>query len=163
MSHRQVKRVRRAARSVLVTAVSLDLLAIFLAVSRGLRSSPGSRSRRTSRRSRSRVFEQRSSAPSISSVPLRKSSTRSAPRTSANSPDGTISNSLQRIPGVQIRREAGEGSAVNVRGLPQVTTQLNGEEYLGANSITNVQPISAISRRSCSPASMSSRRRPRTS
>ena len=55
-------------------------------------------------------------------------------------PDVTISDSLQRIPGVQIRREAGEGSAVNVRGLPQVTTLLNGEQYLGANSITNVQP-----------------------
>jgi TonB-dependent receptor len=55
-------------------------------------------------------------------------------------PDTTISDSLQRIPGVQIRRAAGEGSSVNIRGLPQVVTLLNGEEYLGANSITTVQP-----------------------
>ena len=55
-------------------------------------------------------------------------------------PDVTISDSLQRIPGVQIRREAGEGGAVNIRGLPQVTTLMNGEQFLGANSVTAVQP-----------------------
>jgi TonB-dependent receptor len=55
-------------------------------------------------------------------------------------PDVTISDSLQRIPGVQIRREAGEGAGINIRGLPQVTTLINGEQYLGANSITSVQP-----------------------
>lgn len=55
-------------------------------------------------------------------------------------PDVTISDSLQRVPGVQIRRDAGEGSQVAVRGLPQVSTLLNGEQYLGANSITTVQP-----------------------
>jgi TonB-dependent receptor len=55
-------------------------------------------------------------------------------------PDVTISDSLQRIPGVQIRRDAGEGSSINIRGLPQVTTLLNGEQYLGANSINSVQP-----------------------
>ncbi|MHA6718718.1 TonB-dependent receptor [Sphingomonas sp. RS6] len=55
-------------------------------------------------------------------------------------PDVTISDSLQRITGVQIRRDAGEGAAINIRGLPQVTTLLNGEAYLGANSITSVQP-----------------------
>ncbi|WP_176484685.1 TonB-dependent receptor [Sphingomonas spermidinifaciens] len=55
-------------------------------------------------------------------------------------PDVTISDSLQRIPGVQIRREAGEGAGLNIRGLPQVTTLLNGEQFLGANSVTTVQP-----------------------
>ena len=55
-------------------------------------------------------------------------------------PDATISDSLQRIPGVQIRRDAGEGSTVNVRGLPQVVTLMNGESFLGAGSITSVQP-----------------------
>ncbi len=55
-------------------------------------------------------------------------------------PDATISDSLQRIPGVQVRREAGEAGAVNIRGLPEVTTLMNGEAFLGANSITNVQP-----------------------
>ena len=37
-------------------------------------------------------------------------------------PDTTIADSLQRINGVQIRRSAGEGSTVNVRGMPQVAT-----------------------------------------
>lgn len=55
-------------------------------------------------------------------------------------PDITIADSLQRIPGVQIRREAGEGGRINVRGLPQVTTLLNGEAYLGAGSVTTTQP-----------------------
>jgi len=55
-------------------------------------------------------------------------------------PDATISDSLQRIPGIQIRRSAGEGSSVNIRGLPQVVTQLNGEQYLGANSVVSTQP-----------------------
>lgn len=55
-------------------------------------------------------------------------------------PDVTIADSLQRISGVQIRRSAGEGSSINVRGLPQVVTQLNGEQYLGANSVVSTQP-----------------------
>ena len=55
-------------------------------------------------------------------------------------PDVTIADSLQRVPGVQIRRAAGEGGAINVRGLPQVTTLLNGESFLSGNSITTVQP-----------------------
>ena len=42
-------------------------------------------------------------------------------------PDVTISDSLQRIPGVQILRSAGEGSTINIRGLPQVVTLMNGE------------------------------------
>lgn len=55
-------------------------------------------------------------------------------------PDATIADSLQRISGVQIRRSAGEGASINVRGLPQVVTQLNGEQYLGANSVVSTQP-----------------------
>ena len=55
-------------------------------------------------------------------------------------PDVTISDSLQRISGVQIRRTAGEGGSLNIRGLPQVVTQLNGEQYLGANSVVSTQP-----------------------
>lgn len=55
-------------------------------------------------------------------------------------PDTTIADTLQRVPGVQIRRSAGEGSTVNVRGMPQVTTLLNGEQFLSAGSITTVQP-----------------------
>ena len=55
-------------------------------------------------------------------------------------PDVTITDSLQRISGVQIRRSAGEGTSLNIRGMAQVLTTLNGESYLGANSLTTVQP-----------------------
>lgn len=55
-------------------------------------------------------------------------------------PDTTIADSLQRVTGIQIRRSAGEGSTVNVRGLPQVSTQLNGESFLSPGSITSQQP-----------------------
>lgn len=55
-------------------------------------------------------------------------------------PDTTIADSLQRVPGIQIRRSAGEGSTVNVRGMPQVSTLLNGEQFLSAGSITTAQP-----------------------
>ena len=55
-------------------------------------------------------------------------------------PDVTIADSLQRITGVQIRRSAGEGSSIAIRGLPQVVTTLNGEQYIGASSVTTTQP-----------------------
>lgn len=50
-------------------------------------------------------------------------------------PDVTISDSLQRISGVQIQRVAGEGGPVQIRGLPQVDTTLNGEVFLSATTI----------------------------
>ncbi|MFC3032311.1 TonB-dependent receptor [Pseudoalteromonas fenneropenaei] len=55
-------------------------------------------------------------------------------------PDVTIADSLQRVPGIQIRRSSGEGATINVRGMPQVTTLLNGEQFLSAGSLTTVQP-----------------------
>lgn len=53
-------------------------------------------------------------------------------------PDLTITDSLQRISGVQITREANEGTSLNVRGMPQVLTTLNGEQFLSPWSITDV-------------------------
>ncbi|MGH8254223.1 MAG: TonB-dependent receptor [Steroidobacteraceae bacterium] len=55
-------------------------------------------------------------------------------------PDTTIADSLQRITGVQINRDGGEGTSVNIRGLPQVGTLLNGEAFLTVGSIVSVQP-----------------------
>ena len=55
-------------------------------------------------------------------------------------PDATIADSLQRVPGVQITRSAGEGASLNIRGLGQVLTTLNGEQFLGASNITGAQP-----------------------
>ena len=55
-------------------------------------------------------------------------------------PDVTIADSLQRITGVQIDRDAGVGAQVNVRGLPQVGTQLNGEVFITPDQIDSQQP-----------------------
>lgn len=55
-------------------------------------------------------------------------------------PDVTIADSLQRITGVQIDRTAGVGSTVNVRGLPEVGTTINGESFITAGQIVSNQP-----------------------
>lgn len=54
-------------------------------------------------------------------------------------PDTTIADSLQRVPGIQIIREAGEGARVNIRGLAQTMTLMNGEQYLSAGNIGTAQ------------------------
>jgi iron complex outermembrane receptor protein len=53
-------------------------------------------------------------------------------------PDTTITDSLQRVTGVQIKREANEGTSLNIRGMPQVLTTLNGEQFLSPWNITDV-------------------------
>ena len=55
-------------------------------------------------------------------------------------PDVTITDALQRITGVQINRDAGVGSSVDVRGLPQVGTMLNGEAFISPDQIDSQQP-----------------------
>lgn len=51
-------------------------------------------------------------------------------------PDTTISDSLQRITGIQIQRSGGQGSVVSVRGMGQVLSTLNGEYFLVPSSMT---------------------------
>jgi outer membrane receptor protein involved in Fe transport len=55
-------------------------------------------------------------------------------------PDVTITDALQRVTGVQINREAGIGSSVDVRGLPEVGTMLNGEVFITPDQIDSQQP-----------------------
>ncbi|MCU4675952.1 TonB-dependent receptor [Catenovulum sp. 2E275] len=55
-------------------------------------------------------------------------------------PDATIADSLQRVTGIQITRSGGEGTSVNIRGIQQVMTTLNGEQMLSAGSLTSIQP-----------------------
>ncbi len=55
-------------------------------------------------------------------------------------PDTTIADSLQRVPGIQIDRSAGEGSGINIRGLQQVLVTINGEQFLGGSNIDGAQP-----------------------
>jgi TonB-dependent receptor len=55
-------------------------------------------------------------------------------------PDVTITDALQRITGVQINRDAGVGTSVDVRGLPQVGTMLNGDVFITPDQIDSQQP-----------------------
>src|SRR6185312_13331785 len=55
-------------------------------------------------------------------------------------PDTTITDALQRITGVQIDRNAGEGTQVDVRGLPEVGSMMNGEVFITPDQITSQQP-----------------------
>jgi TonB-dependent receptor len=55
-------------------------------------------------------------------------------------PDTTITDALQRITGVQINRDGGVGTSVDVRGLPQVGTMLNGEVFITPDQIDAQHP-----------------------
>jgi TonB-dependent receptor len=55
-------------------------------------------------------------------------------------PDVTLTDALQRITGVQINRDAGTGTSVDVRGLPEVGTMLNGEVFISPDQIDSQQP-----------------------
>lgn len=60
-------------------------------------------------------------------------------------PDQNTTDALQRVTGVQIERDYGEGSTVYVRGLAQVNTTLNGREIFTAQGSRglNLQDIPA--------------------
>ncbi len=60
-------------------------------------------------------------------------------------PDVNVTEALQRITGVQIGRDYGEGSSVMIRGLTQVETTLNGREVFtaGAGRTFNFQDLAA--------------------
>ncbi|MES3150771.1 TonB-dependent receptor [Sphingomonas faeni] len=47
-------------------------------------------------------------------------------------PDNNVAEALQRISGIQISRNQGEGSAIAIRGLTQVRTELNGRSVFTA-------------------------------
>lgn len=48
-------------------------------------------------------------------------------------PDNNLAEALQRIPGIQITRNHGEGSGISIRGLSQVNTLINGREAFSDN------------------------------
>jgi TonB-dependent receptor len=48
-------------------------------------------------------------------------------------PDRNVAEALQRISGIQIQRNLGEGSSVAIRGLTQVRTEINGRDSFTAS------------------------------
>ena len=53
-------------------------------------------------------------------------------------PDFSVTDALQRITGVQVARDRGEGGAVAIRGLTQMETLLNGREVFTAGTGRNL-------------------------
>ena len=59
-------------------------------------------------------------------------------------PDNTVSDALQRVTGIQVARGAGEAGTVLIRGLPNVTSYLNGREtFTGTGRGLALQDIPA--------------------
>jgi len=59
-------------------------------------------------------------------------------------PDNTVSDALQRVTGVQVTRGAGETTGVDIRGLPNAATLLNGREvFTGTGRGVALQDIPA--------------------
>ncbi|MHA6720417.1 TonB-dependent receptor [Sphingomonas sp. RS6] len=48
-------------------------------------------------------------------------------------PDTNVAEALQRISGIQIQRNRGEGSGIAIRGLTQIRTEINGRDIFSAN------------------------------
>src|SRR5206468_9763634 len=66
----------------------------------------------------------------------------------ASFPDANLAESIQRIPGVSITRDAGEGRNVTVRGLGGdfVRTTLNGIEAYSATTGSTLGVVAGINR-----------------
>ena len=59
-------------------------------------------------------------------------------------PDNTVADALQRVTGIQVQRGAGEAGTVLIRGLPNVTSYLNGREtFTGTGRGLALQDIPA--------------------
>jgi len=60
-------------------------------------------------------------------------------------PDNNATEALQRVTGVQVSRDLGEGGSIAIRGLPQVETTLNGRETFtaGGGRTFNLQDFPA--------------------
>jgi len=132
MSHKREKRVRRATRTALFTAVTFDLLAI---------AAPGSAQAQAAADTTSSDDDQmgeivvtgfraslqtalqnkRNAIQPIESI---------APEDIGKMPDQNVAESLQRVPGVQINRAGGKGTQVLIHGLSNNLITLNGEVFL---------------------------------
>jgi len=134
MSHRREKRARRVSRTAnaaLMTAVSLEALCIAAPRFAQAQSAPTAATSQenleeiiiTGYRAslESALNNKRNSDLPIESI---------APEDIGKMPDQNVAEALQRLPGVQIDRAYGEGTAVLIDGLRQNLTTLNGDLFL---------------------------------
>jgi iron complex outermembrane receptor protein len=135
MSHRREKRARQTARLALTTVVSSGALIL----------APGLKAQQTATQSSSAAGE--TSKDSLQEVVVTgfRAALQSALDSKRKSelpiesvaaedlgkmPDQNVAESLQRLPGVQIDRSQGQGTAVLIDGLRQNLTTLNGDIFL---------------------------------
>jgi iron complex outermembrane recepter protein len=133
MSHRREKRLRRAARAALMTAVSLDVLA--LAVPAGAQqTTPPAQEPATKPEDLQEVVVTGFRASLESAVNRKRESNQLIESIVAEDigkmPDQNVAESLQRLPGIQINRAGGRGTQVLIDGLGNNLITLNGEVFL---------------------------------
>ncbi|HEV7715374.1 MAG TPA: TonB-dependent receptor, partial [Steroidobacteraceae bacterium] len=133
MSHRRVKRSRQAARAALMTAVSLDLLAFGLPAA--AQTPPPTRQETAKSADTLEEVVVTGFRASLESALARKRAA-NQPIESIQAedigkmPDQNVSESLQRLPGIQINRSGGKGTQVLIDGLGNNLITLNGEVFL---------------------------------
>src|SRR6185312_10827166 len=134
MSHRRQKRARQRARIAMTTVVSIPALLSGRAV---LAQTQPSTTEDTATQKGAPLQEvvvtgYRASLESAlankrgSDLPIESI----APEDIGKMPDQNVAEALQRLPGVQIDRSQGKGTAVLIDGLRQNLTTLNGEAFL---------------------------------
>jgi iron complex outermembrane receptor protein len=134
MSHRREKRARRvsrAANAALMTAVSLDALCFAaprfaLAQTAPAAAAPQENLEEVIITGYRASLETALSNKRNSNLPIESV----APEDIGKMPDQNVAESLQRLPGIQIDRAGGQGTAVLIDGLRQNLTTLNGDLFL---------------------------------
>ena len=132
MSHKRKKQMRRSTRTALITAVTLDLLAIAAPGSAQAQAAAGTTAEEAEDLSeivvtgfraslQTALQNKRSAIQPIESI---------APEDIGKMPDQNVAESLQRVPGVQINRAGGKGTQVLIHGLSNNLITLNGEVFL---------------------------------
>src|SRR5450631_2893192 len=134
MSHRREKRARRvsrAANAAIITAVSLDALCIAaprfaMAQTAPAAAAPQENLEEVIVTGYRASLETALSNKRNSNLPIESV----APEDIGKMPDQNVAESLQRLPGIQIDRAGGQGTAVLIDGLRQNLTTLNGDIFL---------------------------------
>jgi iron complex outermembrane recepter protein len=137
MSHRREKRARQTARLALTTVVSsgaLILAPALKAQQTATQSSSTSTAGEASKDSLQEVVVTGYRAALQSALDSKRKSDLPIESVAAEDlgkmPDQNVAESLQRLPGVQIDRAQGQGTAVLIDGLRQNLTTLNGDIFL---------------------------------
>jgi iron complex outermembrane receptor protein len=128
MSHRKCKRERRTARAALMTAVSLDVLALGMQA-HAQQSAGGEESSALEE-----VVVTSFRASLEDALQKKRASNQIIETITAEDigkfPDQNVAESLQRLSGIQIDRVNGQGTTVRIRGLDQNVTLLNEDIFL---------------------------------